>query len=143
MLEAIRTKPFLVAILAGACAQWLKVVAFLVVEGKVNYRRFVQADGMPNMHSATFSALTVAVGMKEGFDSLTFAFSLCLTAIIVVDTMNVRKATSRHAEAILLLLDRLRHRTVDGERNSRRLSYSRLDVFTGLLVGAGLALVLF
>ena len=91
---------FLVAILAGACAQLLKVVSYLIIEKRVNYRRFVQTHGAPNMHATAFSALMVSVGLKDGFDSLPFSIAACLTAIILVDTMNVKNATSRQAEAV-------------------------------------------
>ena len=67
MLESIRSQPFLIAILAGACAQLLKVLSFLIIEKRVNYRRFVQTHGSPNMHSTAFSALTTAIGLHSGF----------------------------------------------------------------------------
>jgi acid phosphatase family membrane protein YuiD len=143
MLELIRSKPFLVAILAGASAQLLKVLTFLILEKKVNYRRFVQTDGAPNMHSTAFAALTVAVGMTEGFSSLAFAIGVCITSIILVDILNVKNATSRHAEAILLLMDRLRKRPSPANSNNSGLSYTPLDVFSGLGLGVGFALLVF
>jgi acid phosphatase family membrane protein YuiD len=141
MLEMLRTKPFLVAILAGACAQFIKVLSFLILEKKVNYKRFVQTDGSPNMHSAAFSGLALAVGFNTGFDSLAFAFAVCLTAIIVVDTMNVKNATSRQAEAILLIMDRVRRKKPAAQERNSRLSYTPMDVFTGLAVGVVIALL--
>ncbi|MFQ5512294.1 MAG: divergent PAP2 family protein [Candidatus Krumholzibacteriia bacterium] len=141
MLELIRSQPFLVAITAGACAQFLKVLSFLMLEKRVNYKRFVQTDGAPNMHSAAFSALTAAVGMGEGVDSLAFAFAVCVTAIILVDTMNVKNATSRQKEAVLLLLDRLRKRP-DPNPDQKRLSYTPLDVLSGMVMGVTLAFLI-
>jgi acid phosphatase family membrane protein YuiD len=140
MIEALQAKPFLVAITAGACAQLLKVLSFIALEKKVNYRRFVQTDGAPNMHSAAFSALAAAVGMREGFDSLMFAFAVCVTAIILVDTMNVKNATSRQAEAVLLLLDRVRKKPYPNP-DQKRLSYTPMDVFSGVAMGIGIALL--
>ena len=140
MLEMIRSQPFLVAILAGACAQFIKVLSFLILEKRVNYRRFVQTDGAPNMHSAAFSGLAVAVGFSVGFDSLAFALAVCVTAIIMVDTMNVKNATSRHAEAILLIMDRVRKKTPATQERNSRLSYTPLDVFTGMVLGVLVAL---
>ena len=90
MLEIIRSKPFLVAAVAGLVAQTLKVVTFLILEKRVNYKRFVETDGTPNMHSAAFSALAVYVGTVEGFDSIIFALSLCMLAMTSVDIWNVK-----------------------------------------------------
>ncbi len=142
MVELLQSRPFLVAIAAGACAQFLKVRAFLALEKRVNYKRFVQADGAPNVHSAAFSALTVAIGMREGYDSLEFAFAVCLTAIILVDTMNVKNATSRQAEAVLLLLDRLRKKT-NPNPDRKRMSYTPMDVVSGIGVGIAVTLLVF
>jgi hypothetical protein len=140
MLDIIRDMPFVVAILAGIFAQVVKVVSFLVMEKRVDYRRFVETDGMPNMHSTTFSALTIAVGFAAGFESVVFGLVLCLTSIVLVDTMNVKNARSRQAEAVSLLLERLRgHRSKTGER--RRNSYTPVDVLSGVVLGAVFALV--
>jgi acid phosphatase family membrane protein YuiD len=142
MFHLIRDMPFVVAILAGIFAQVVKVVSFLVMEKRVDYRRFVETDGMPNMHSTTFSALTIAVGLTAGFGSVVFGLVLCLTSIVLVDTMNVKNAQSMQAEAVALLLERLRgHRSGAGER--RRNSYTPLDVFAGVIVGAAFALLFY
>lgn len=141
-MSAIQEMPFVVAILAGIFAQIAKVVSFLVVEKRVDYRRFVETDGMPNMTSTTFSALTVAVGLTAGFGSVVFGLALCLTSIVLVDTMNVKNAQSRQAEAVALLVARLRgHRQGGGER--RKYSYTPLDVFSGVIIGAVFALVMY
>ena len=112
------------------------------MERRLNLRRFVQADGAPNMHSTTFAALSVAVGMKEGFDSMSFALAIVLTAIILVDTMNVKNAASRQAQTVMLLLDRLRKRQVEaGLPNAQHLSYTPFDVFTGTGFGVLFAIL--
>jgi hypothetical protein len=142
MFDLIRDMPFVVAILAGVFAQIVKVVSFLVMEKRVDYRRFVETDGMPNMHGTTFSALTIAVGLTAGFGSVVFGLVLCLTSIVLVDTMNVKNAQSRQAEAVALLVERLRgRRWAAGER--RRNSYTPLDVFSGVVLGVVFALLFY
>jgi acid phosphatase family membrane protein YuiD len=143
MLDIIQEKPFMVAILAGICAQTIKVISFLLIEKRVEYKRFVQTDGMPNMHSTAFSALAIAVGMRTGFGSLEFAISLCLAAIILVDTMNVKSAASKQAEVIWLLMDRLRKDNPRARAENSGLSYTPLDVFSGVILGVVLAFVLY
>lgn len=142
MFDLIRDMPFVVAILAGFFAQIVKVVSFLVMEKRVDYRRFVETDGMPNMHGTTFSALTIAVGLTAGFGSVVFGLVLCLTSIVLVDTMNVKNAQSRQAEAVALLVERLRgRRSAAGER--KRNSYTPLDVFSGVVLGVVFALLFY
>ena len=143
MLDVVRDLPFITAILAGALGQMVKVVSFLIVEKRVNYRRFVQTDGAPNLHTTTFSALTVAVGMAAGFDSIVFALAVCVTAIVLVDTMNVRNAASRQAEAVGLLLDGLRRNRSKGTPKRQGYSYTPVDVFSGVLIGVLFALLVY
>lgn len=135
MPDVIRDMPFLVAVLAGLVGQTAKVISFLIVEKRINYRRFVQTDGTPNTHTTTFSALAVAVGFAGGFDSVVFALAVCIASIVVVDTLNVRNAASRQAEAVELLIERLRGRR-SGRAGSRAgYSYTPLDVFSGVVLG--------
>jgi acid phosphatase family membrane protein YuiD len=143
MMEMIQDKPFIVAIVAGILAQVIKVASFLIIEKKVNYRRFVQTDGAPNMHVSTFSALATAVGLTAGFDSLPFAITICMASIIVVDTMNVKNATTRQAEAIGLLLSRLRKSGHAGVAANSANSYTPIDIFSGVLLGILFTLLIY
>ncbi|MGD8414184.1 MAG: divergent PAP2 family protein [Candidatus Latescibacterota bacterium] len=135
-------KPYLVALLAGFAAQAVKVVSFLVVEKKVNYKRFVQTDGSPNMHSATMSALALSVGFREGFDSIVFSLSLCLTIVVMVDTWNVKQAHSKQQEVMLLMIDKWGSRHAAWAAGRKALSYTPLDVLTGAALGAVVSLLL-
>lgn len=140
MPEVVRDMPFLVAILAGLVGQTAKVISFLIVEKRINYRRFVQTDGTPNTHTTTFSALAVSVGLTGGFDSVVFALAVCIASIVVVDTLNVRNAASRQAETVEVLVERLRGRR-SGRTGSRAgYSYTPLDVFSGVVLGVVFAL---
>ena len=141
-METIRSQPFLVAILAGAAAQVIKVVSFLLVEKAVNYKRFVQADGSPNMHSAAMSALAVSIGLKDGFGSIVFALALCLTVLVMVDTWNVKRAASRNAEVIVLIVERIRSKGGRNYRAPESLSYTHMDVLIGTVFGIAVTLLL-
>jgi acid phosphatase family membrane protein YuiD len=140
--EFLTTKPYLVAILAGAAAQGIKVLSFLVVEKKVKYRRFVQPDGSPNMHSAAMSAFTLYVGFIDGFTSIVFTLSLCLTLMVLVDTWNVKQAHSQQQEAVLLLLDRWSPEHGSWARSRKALSYTPVDVLSGAVLGVVITLLI-
>jgi hypothetical protein len=96
------------------------------------------------MHIAAASALVMAVGFKDGFGSIIFMLTVCLTILISVDTLNVRNAASRQAEVVELIIERLRKR--EGRRLKRPkqgLSYRPVDMFTGAAVGIVFALLVF
>ena len=142
MTDFFITKPYLVAILAGMTAQAVKVLSFLVVEKRVNYKRFVQTDGSPNMHSATMSALALNVGLLDGFDSVVFTLALCLAIMVMVDTWNVKQAYSKQQEVLLLLIDRWSSRHTAWARSRKALSYTPVDVLSGAALGAVITLLL-
>ena len=73
---------------------------------------------------------------------LLFALAVCVTAIIMVDTLNVKNATSRHAEAILVIMDWLRRKKPVAQEYNSRQSYTPMDVFTGMGLGVLVALLL-
>jgi acid phosphatase family membrane protein YuiD len=142
MFDIIGSRPFMVAIAAGAAAQAVKVLSFLIVEKRVNYRRFVQTDGSPNMHSAAMSALTLFVGSTDGFESVAFSLSFCLTLIVMVDTYNVKQAHSKQQEVVLMLLDRMSKKHASWVAGRKALSYTPMDVFSGAVLGIVIALLL-
>jgi acid phosphatase family membrane protein YuiD len=120
---------------AGLAAQTIKVLSFLILEKRVNYKRFVQPAGSPNMHSAAMSALTLSVGLLDGFASIPFALSLCLTLMVTVDTWNVKQAHSRQQEVILLLVDRWSTKHSRWAKSRKALSYTPMDVLSGTALG--------
>jgi acid phosphatase family membrane protein YuiD len=138
MLDAPIARPLLIGILAGLSAQGMKVVSFLLLEKRINFRRLIETDGAPNMHSAAFTAMSVAIGRSSGFGSLEFGVAACLTALVTVDMWNVKRAASRQAEMVDWIIQKLRPGALTRAR--RPLSYSALDVLTGTAIGVAAAL---
>jgi acid phosphatase family membrane protein YuiD len=137
----LHATPFWVGVLAAVTAQAIKVVSFLVVEKRVNYRRFVQTDGSPNMHAAAMSAMTLYIGFADGVGSIVFAVSLCLTTLVTVDAWNVKGAHSRQQEAILLILERWGEPDGGWARGRQALSYTPMDVLSGTALGIVITLL--
>jgi acid phosphatase family membrane protein YuiD len=153
MIDIIRDNPFLVAILAAWFAQTIKVLTFLLLEKRVNLRRFVQSEGTPNMHSSAMTALTLAVGFKDGFMSPLFALSICLSSLIFVNTVGVKNHASRHTEIVELIIDRFAQRK-NGKRRAKgarekyrkiaeQVRYAPIDVIVGMAFGVVVALILY
>lgn len=51
-------------------------------DGRWDARQFIASGGMPSSHSATVTALAVAVGIQEGFRSATFATALVFACVV-------------------------------------------------------------
>ena len=132
-------RPIVLGISAGLSAQAIKVLSFMLLEKRINFRRFVETDGAPNMHSAAFAALTTGIARQSGTGSLEFAVAACFTALVTVDMWNVKRAASLQAEVVDLLLSRVRPQGPVPLR--RPLSYSVIDVLTGTVLGTAIGLM--
>ncbi|GFP88354.1 uncharacterized membrane protein yuid [Phtheirospermum japonicum] len=92
--------PLISAFLAFAIAQSLKLVASWYKEKRWDIKQLVGSGGMPSSHSATVTALAVAVGLREGFGGSLFAVALILAFVVMYDATGVRLHAGRQAEVL-------------------------------------------
>jgi acid phosphatase family membrane protein YuiD len=140
MLETPLARPLVVGVIAGLAAQTFKLFSFLILEKRINFRRLVETDGAPNMHSAAFAGLAAAIALDDGLASLEFALAAGLTALVTVDIWNVKHAASRQADLVDTIVRRVKPDFQGEERRS--LSYTVFDVLAGTGVGIALAFVI-
>ncbi|GLT61598.1 hypothetical protein SLA2020_342940 [Shorea laevis] len=87
--------PLLSAFLSLALAQFLNPFTTRFKEKRWDPRRMVGSGGMPSSHSATVTALAVAVGLQEGISGPTFAVALVLACVVMYDASGVRLHAGR------------------------------------------------
>ncbi|PIN26379.1 hypothetical protein CDL12_00865 [Handroanthus impetiginosus] len=92
--------PLISAFLAFAIAQSSKFVASWYKEKRWDLKELVGSGGMPSSHSATVTALAMAVGLQEGFGGSLFAASLVLAFVVMYDATGVRLHAGRQAEVL-------------------------------------------
>ncbi|TKY48716.1 membrane protein YuiD [Spatholobus suberectus] len=93
--------PLFSAFLSFALAQFLKIFTTWYKEKRWDSKRLLDSGGMPSSHSATVSALAVAIGLQEGAGSPAFAVAVVLACIVMYDASGVRLHAGRQAENIL------------------------------------------
>ena len=107
-----------------------------------NLRRFVGTGGMPSSHAAAVSALSTAVGLKEGFGTTLFGVTLYFSLIVMYDAAGLRQAAGRQAVILNRLID---EHFENPEKNAHRLmellGHTPLEVFIGAILGVVSALV--
>ena len=81
---------FLVPVICGLLIQIIKLILQCVTERRFTLDALTQADGMPNLHSAVFSSLSMTVGIKYGFSSILFSVAAAFSVIIIHDTMRLK-----------------------------------------------------
>lgn len=119
---------------------WKTLVGLLRVQGVAKMSLgeviayFSRSGGMPSGHAASFSALTVYLGLTFGFDSGVFALALGCLAIVLYDATHVRYAVGRQGEVLNRILQKNNQKPlplVEGHTISQVI----VGALTGILVG--------
>ncbi|KAL3736363.1 hypothetical protein ACJRO7_025335 [Eucalyptus globulus] len=92
--------PLLSALLSLALAQFLKPFTCWLKEKRWNSRKMLGSGGMPSSHSATVTALAVAIGLQEGLKGSAFAIAVVLACVVMYDASGVRLHAGRQAELL-------------------------------------------
>ncbi|XP_062152236.1 uncharacterized protein LOC133860677 [Alnus glutinosa] len=92
--------PLLSALLACALAQFLKLFTTWYKEKRWDSKRMLDSGGMPSSHSATVTALAVAIGLLEGTGGPAFAIAVVLACVVMYDASGVRLHAGRQAELL-------------------------------------------
>ena len=80
------------------------IIALIIRKGKVSFTELVdlamKSGGMPSSHTACFTAASLTIGFRLGFDSALFALAVAMTVIIVYDATNVRYAVGQQGKLL-------------------------------------------
>ena len=82
--------PLIAALLANVAAQVLKLFNFYFRSGRWDLHQVISCGGFPSSHSSTVTALSLAIGLQEGFTSPFFAITCIFAFIVIYDAVNVR-----------------------------------------------------
>lgn len=77
--------PLVAALLANVIAQVLKPIVLYFRTKELDVHQCIACGGFPSSHSSTVTALTIAIGMNEGFDSALFAITCVFSFIVIYD----------------------------------------------------------
>jgi hypothetical protein len=136
-LKEAELSPLWVALTIGFLVQLVKFVSSSLFERRLNFRRLVETGGMPSSHSASVAALSTAVGLRSGFDSVLFAVSVYFSLIVMYDAAGLRRAAGRHATLLNRLIDS--HYQHDKRLVEMRLlellGHTPFEVLVGAVVG--------
>ncbi|GAB2215044.1 hypothetical protein Droror1_Dr00019418 [Drosera rotundifolia] len=92
--------PLLSAFVAFSLAQFLKVFTTWFKEKRWDSKKMLSSGGMPSSHSATVTALAVAIGLQEGTGGPAFAIAVVLASVVMYDATGVRLHAGRQAELL-------------------------------------------
>ncbi|XP_058093913.1 uncharacterized protein LOC131239961 isoform X2 [Magnolia sinica] len=69
-------------------------------ERRWDAKLLIASGGMPSSHSATVTALAIAIGFQDGFSGSLFATAVTLACVVMYDSSGVRLHAGRQAEVL-------------------------------------------
>ncbi|KAM3353101.1 hypothetical protein ACQJBY_024343 [Aegilops geniculata] len=99
-LAVFHNFPLVAALLGFAIAQSIKFFLTRYKEKRWDPKRLIGSGGMPSSHSATVTALSVAIGFQEGFGSALFATSTIFASVVMYDASGVRLHAGKQAAVL-------------------------------------------
>lgn len=141
--------PLVTALLSNILAQVLKTVVYYYRTGKWDFRWVIASGGFPSSHSSTVTALSLSIGIQEGFDSAIFAVATIFSFIVMYDACHVRYYSGKNIELTQQLVKDLREMTglhfddpIYQEKLKNVLGHKFVEVIGGFVVGLAVPLIL-
>ncbi len=125
------------ALIAAFIAQVLKMIYFLILHKKINFKIFTTTGGMPSSHSAGVMSLSFTIGYIEGMNSVMFALALGYAFVVMYDAAGIRRSAGKIAATMNRVMEEFyAHRpSAAGEKLKELLGHTPLEVFMGAVVG--------
>ena len=116
--------------------QLFKLLYDIVKEKRFNFKRIMQAGGMPSSHSAVVVVLTTMIAKAEGLTSPVFGVSLIFSFIVMYDAAGVRRAAGKQAKLLNKIVETPGLSGVEvSERLVEVLGHTPVQVIVGALIG--------
>ena len=122
--------------------QLFKLIYDLIVTKKFNFKRILQAGGMPSSHSAVVVALTTMIAKAQGINSPLFGVSLIFSFVVMYDAAGVRRAAGKQAALLNKIVNTpgLSIPQVQ-ERLVEVLGHTPVQVVVGAIIGVAVGLI--
>lgn len=135
--------PLWTAIISFFVAQLIKITREFIKTKKINIYLMISSGGMPSSHSSFVTAMTTAVGFREGFNSSVFAIAAVTSIVVMYDAAGVRRAAGKQAEVINKLVENIENQGVILDKKLKELlGHSPIEVFAGAVLGIAIGFIL-
>ena len=135
-------KYIIIPILVWFFIQLFKLIYDLVATKKFNFKRILQAGGMPSSHSGVVVSLTTMIGKDLGINSPIFAVSVIFALVVMYDAAGVRRAAGKQAKLLNKIVETPGLTGVQvQEKLVEVLGHSPKEVLVGALIGIIVGLI--
>ncbi len=134
--------PYIVVPLATWAVSQISKFAVAAFRGKVDFRYLYSSGGMPSVHSAVVMSLATTALLVDGASSHLFGFTVVFAAVVMYDSIGVRRSVGEQAVAVNMVIESLERNKVrldqPGTRFREILGHQPREVLVGAAVGIGL-----
>lgn len=122
----------------------VQIIKFVVasLRGEINFKLLYASGGMPSVHSAVVASLATTAAIQDGLQSHLFGLVAIFAAIVMYDSLGVRRAVGEQGTALNLLIEGLSRDRLKLDRPEERLrevlGHHPIEVLVGALIGLGL-----
>jgi len=130
------------ALAAWTLAQIIKLPLEYWLHHEWNWHLLLSSGGMPSSHSAMVTAVTIAIGLTQGFASPIFAIAFVVAMVVIYDAIGVRRQAGDHARVLNLMIDELLTGHPLAEKELKEmLGHTPREVVAGITLGIIVAIV--
>lgn len=124
--------PYLIIPFATWVVAQLLKFSIRAYRGTGNWRLLYGSGGMPSAHTAVVIALSLTVGIYDGFMGAPFGIATVIAAVVIYDALGVRRSTGEQGKFLAEL-----GRRVDAGMDAPRLrpGHTPAEVAAGLVLG--------
>lgn len=136
LADLINNRIVIAALLAWIIGQFLKFPLDHLLNKRWNWGIIFSSGGLPSSHSSLVTAVSLTIGMQEGFDSAIFALSIAIAMIVIYDAAGVRRQAGIHAERINQIMTSFFESGQLPEKELKEmLGHTPFEVITGVILG--------
>ena len=121
---------------AAFLAQVLKFIGYSLWNRKIDFSVLTTTGRMPSSHTAGVTAVSAAVAIITGIDSIEFAIALTFTLVVMYDAAGLRRSTGKIASCLNKIMEEIyTHGQAAPERLKELLGHTPFEVFIGCIWG--------
>ncbi|KAK3166250.1 hypothetical protein QOZ80_1AG0043340 [Eleusine coracana subsp. coracana] len=140
-LAVFHNYPLVAALVGFAIAQSIKFFVTWYMENRWDPKQLVGSGGMPSSHSATVTALAIAIGFQDGFGCSLFAIAAIFASVVMYDASGIRLHAGKQAAVLNQIVCELpsEHPLAETRPLRELLGHTPTQVVAGALLGFTIA----
>lgn len=132
----------IIPIIIGLLTQFVFKSIILILRNKFTWKNILCYGGMPSAHSALVSSLATIIAIRNGIDSVEFAISFFLAAIVITDAIGLRGFMTEQSKAInKIIIDLPDNKEYKYDILNEKIAHTLLETFIGIIIGISFTLL--